>query len=120
MSHRSNRVTLLACLTGSLAQSMQGTEWSQEPKSFKLTTAADHSKFKELQREFKSGPELTKACLIFHTEAAGQIHRTKHWKWKFRSPDAQQLTRRKNPVAPTSGSLPMDYKSGKATINGKS
>ncbi|MFZ2446337.1 MAG: tetrathionate reductase family octaheme c-type cytochrome [Syntrophobacteraceae bacterium] len=43
---------------------------------------ADHSKFKELQREFKSGPEVTAACLTCHTEAAGQIHKTLHWTWK--------------------------------------
>lgn len=46
--------------------------------SVKLNTTADHSKFKELQREFTSGPEVTKACLGCHTEAALQIHRTKH------------------------------------------
>ena len=46
--------------------------------SVKLNTTADHSKFNELQREFTSGPEVTKACLGCHTEAALQIHRTKH------------------------------------------
>ena len=95
MSRTSNRVALLACLTGSLALSMQGTGWAQEPKPLKLTTTADHSKFKELQREFKSGPELTKACLVCHTEAAGQIHRTKHWKWEFLNPDTQQVLGKK-------------------------
>lgn len=42
------------------------------------TSTADHSKFKELQKEFKSGPEVTKACLTCHTEAAKQIQKTQH------------------------------------------
>ena len=42
---------------------------------------ADHSKFKELQQEFKSGPEVTKACLSCHTEAAKQVQKTIHWTW---------------------------------------
>jgi len=44
-----------------------------------LASTADHSKFKELQGPFGSGPEVTKACLACHTEAARQIHKTKHW-----------------------------------------
>lgn len=55
------------------------------------TTTADHSKFKELQKTFASGPEVTKACLGCHTEAAKQIHRTKHWTWEFLNPDGQRL-----------------------------
>ena len=59
------------------------------------TTAAfasttDHGKLEELDREFKSGPEVTKACLSCHTEAAKQLHDTKHWKWEFLNPDNQQ------------------------------
>src|SRR3989337_1339526 len=58
-------------------------------KLFKST--ADHSKFKALQRDFKSGPEVTKACLSCHTEASKQLHRTQHWKWEFLNPDGQRL-----------------------------
>ncbi|ACL02789.1 OhcA (octaheme, c-type cytochrome) [Desulfatibacillum aliphaticivorans] len=42
---------------------------------------ADHSKFEVLQKEFKSGPEVTKACLSCHNEAAEQFQKTIHWKW---------------------------------------
>ncbi|MBC7359210.1 MAG: tetrathionate reductase family octaheme c-type cytochrome [Desulfacinum sp.] len=42
---------------------------------------ADHSKFKELQKEFSSPEEVTRACLGCHTEAAAQIHKTIHWTW---------------------------------------
>ncbi|MBK7422794.1 MAG: tetrathionate reductase family octaheme c-type cytochrome [Propionivibrio sp.] len=69
---------------------------ADEPKPLKLTTTADHSKFKELQREFQSGPEVTKACLTCHTEAAGQIHRTKHWKWEHLNPDSGQTLGKKH------------------------
>ena len=44
-------------------------------------STADHSKFKELEGPFEAGPEVTRACLQCHTEAARQIHKTKHWTW---------------------------------------
>jgi octaheme c-type cytochrome (tetrathionate reductase family) len=54
-------------------------------------STADHGKFKELQRDFTSGPEVTKACLTCHTEAAKQIHKTTHWTWEFRNPANDQV-----------------------------
>lgn len=57
---------------------------------------ADHSKFKELQQAFASGPEVTRACLSCHTEAAKQIHLTKHWNWEFLNPDNKQRLGKKN------------------------
>ena len=60
------------------------------------TTTADHSKFKELQQPFASGPEVTRACLSCHTEAAGQIHQTKHWTWEFLNPDNGQRLGKRN------------------------
>ena len=70
----------------------------KRPSRSSSTTTADHTKFKELQREFKSGPEVTKACLACHTEAAGQIHRTKHWKWEYLNPDTKQMLGKKTIV----------------------
>ncbi|MDP3132324.1 MAG: hypothetical protein Q8M78_05235, partial [Burkholderiaceae bacterium] len=46
-------------------------------------TTADHSKFKELKGPFKSGSEVTKACLGCHTEAAKQVMDTRHWTWEY-------------------------------------
>lgn len=46
---------------------------------------ADHSKFEILQQDFKSGPEVTKACLTCHTEAADQVQHTLHWKWETKN-----------------------------------
>jgi len=59
-------------------------------------STADHSKFKELQQSFASGPEVTRACLTCHTEAASQIHKTKHWTWEFLNPDNKQRLGKRN------------------------
>jgi len=56
-----------------------------------LKSTSDHTKFKALQRDFDSGPEVTRACLGCHTEAAKQIHKTEHWKWEYTSPEGQLL-----------------------------
>ena len=48
---------------------------------------ADHRKFKQLKEDFKRGPEVTKACLSCHTEAAGQVHNTIHWTWGKKKKD---------------------------------
>jgi len=46
-----------------------------------LWITADHSKFEVLKAKFTSGPQVTKACLNCHTEAALQFHQTIHWTW---------------------------------------
>jgi octaheme c-type cytochrome (tetrathionate reductase family) len=89
----------MAALAAWLAIGAAGLAWgAEEAKPLKLNTTADHSRFKELQREFKTGPELTRACLSCHTEAAGQIHRTKHWKWEYLNPDTGQTLGKKTIV----------------------
>ena len=60
------------------------------------SSTADHSKFKELQGGFDSGPEVTSACIKCHTEAAKQIHKTKHWTWEFLNPDNRQRVGKRN------------------------
>ena len=65
---------------------------ASDPGSAKLLkSTSDHTKFKALQRDFDSGPEVTKACLTCHTEAAKQLHKTEHWKWEYTSPEGQLL-----------------------------
>lgn len=70
----------------------------EETASRKTTSTADHSKFDELKKDFKSGPEVTKACLECHTEAAKQVHATKHWTWEFLNPDTKQKLGKKNVI----------------------
>lgn len=62
----------------------------------KSDSTADHSKFKELQHAFKTGPEVTEACLICHTEAAKQVQHTKHWTWESVDPKTGQKRGKKN------------------------
>jgi len=62
------------------------------------SSTADHSKFTELQQDFKSGPEVTRACLKCHTEAAKQIQKTTHWTWEYRDPATGQLLGKKHLV----------------------
>ncbi|MBT8119199.1 MAG: tetrathionate reductase family octaheme c-type cytochrome [Gammaproteobacteria bacterium] len=62
------------------------------------TTTADHTKFKQLQVHFNSGPDVTRTCIKCHTEAAKQIHKTKHWTWEFLNPQNKQRLGKKNIV----------------------
>jgi octaheme c-type cytochrome (tetrathionate reductase family) len=61
-------------------------------------STADHSKFKELNRNFKTGPQVTKACIGCHTEAAKQVHGTKHWSWEFLNPVTKQKLGKKHVI----------------------
>ena len=75
----------------------------------KSTSTADHSKFEALNKDFKSGPEVTKACLTCHTEAAKQVMGTKHWTWEFMNPDTGQRLGKKNVINNFCTSVPSNY-----------
>ena len=62
------------------------------------SSTLDHSMFDSLDRTFDSGPEVTKACLECHTEAAKQIHKTTHWTWEYKNPDTGQRLGKRNVV----------------------
>ncbi len=53
----------------------------QATKEQRIWITTDHTKLEILQKEFKSGPEITRACLSCHSEAAAQFHKTIHWTW---------------------------------------
>ena len=53
----------------------------QATKEKKLWITSDHSKHEILKQEFTSGPEVTKACISCHNQAALQFHQTIHWTW---------------------------------------
>ncbi|MES9843447.1 MAG: tetrathionate reductase family octaheme c-type cytochrome [Candidatus Sedimenticola sp. PURPLELP] len=61
-------------------------------------STADHTKFEALQADFKTGPEVTKACLTCHTEASSQLHKTNHWTWAYRNEVTGQELGKKNVV----------------------
>ncbi len=61
-------------------------------------STADHSKFEQLQQEFRNGPEVTRACLICHTEAAKQVQKTLHWTWEYTNTTTGQRLGKKNVI----------------------
>jgi octaheme c-type cytochrome (tetrathionate reductase family) len=61
-------------------------------------STADHAKFPVLQQAFKSGPDVTRACLTCHTEAAKQVMKTKHWRWEAVNPATNQKLGKKTLV----------------------
>lgn len=71
-----------------VAEPEAAAQWAEVPSHSRST--ADHSKFKELQGPFKSGSEVTQACLSCHTEAAKQVMGTRHWTWEYTNPDTGQ------------------------------
>jgi len=56
-------------------------EAKSEAEDRSIQTTVDHSKLEPLKEEFKSGPEVTRACISCHTEAARQFQQTIHWTW---------------------------------------
>ena len=61
-------------------------------------STADHAKFKELQQTFKSGQEVTRACLASHTEAARQVMKTRHWTSEALNPNTNRMLGKKTMV----------------------
>jgi len=53
----------------------------QATKDKHLWITSDHSQHEILKQSFSSGPEVTKACLSCHNQAALQFHQTIHWTW---------------------------------------
>ncbi|MDA3918687.1 MAG: tetrathionate reductase family octaheme c-type cytochrome [Deltaproteobacteria bacterium] len=45
-------------------------------------TTTDHSQHKVLQQDFKTGEEITKACISCHSSVETQFHTTIHWTWR--------------------------------------
>ena len=54
-------------------------------------TTADHSRFSELDKLFASGPEVTRACLKCHNQAATQVHSSIHWTWESNEGEEEPL-----------------------------
>ena len=77
---------------------MPALQIMEEVESNNGDSTADHSKFDELKKKFKNGQEVTAACLSCHTEAAKQVHNTKHWTWEFLNPATKQMLGKKNVI----------------------
>lgn len=61
----------------------------QATKSLNIWNTTDHAKHPALKKAFKSGQEITDACLSCHSEADDQFHKTIHWTWQA-SPDGEE------------------------------
>lgn len=57
----------------------------QAVRANKRWTTTDHAKIEILKQDFKSGDEITQACLSCHTDASMQFQETIHWTWKVPS-----------------------------------
>lgn len=49
-------------------------------------STTDHSQLEALKGPFKTGPEVTKACLSCHNTAGHQVMKSIHWTWEATSP----------------------------------
>lgn len=78
-------LTFTACLTAaiSVAANAENKPAENKPQNFQgKEITADHSLFKELQRDFTSGDEVTQACSGCHNRASAQVKSTLHWNWE--------------------------------------
>ncbi|MCI4662294.1 MAG: tetrathionate reductase family octaheme c-type cytochrome [Neomegalonema sp.] len=71
---------------------------------------ADHKKFKILEGPFSSGPEVTKACLTCHTEAASQLMSSIHWNWDYEHPETGQHLGKRNVINAFCGNIASNEK----------
>ncbi|HID98039.1 MAG TPA: hypothetical protein EYP57_07620 [Thermodesulfobacteriaceae bacterium] len=81
--YRLIRGLLAVCVMCALADAgVQGAEMQIGENDSVVRSTADHAKFKILDQDFKTGPDVTRACLTCHTQAALQVHKTFHWTWE--------------------------------------
>ena len=83
IKHALAAIAALAIITPALAST---TPLNPKAAPQLERSTADHSKFKELQQTFTSGPEVTKACLACHNTAGHQVMKSSHWTWEANSP----------------------------------
>ncbi|MEW6677741.1 MAG: tetrathionate reductase family octaheme c-type cytochrome [Pseudomonadota bacterium] len=109
------RGALLASLTSMLLALPAGASSDPQPapagEAAKRTSSstADHGRFTALQQNFKSGPDVTRACLTCHTEAAKQVHKSKHWTWEFLNPATNQRLGKKHVINNFCTAVPSNY-----------
>ena len=63
-----------------------------------IAAGVNHARFGVLKQDFKSGPEVTRACLTCHNEAAGEVMKTQHWTYSSLNPSTGQVVGKKTLV----------------------
>ncbi len=96
-------VMLLAGGGAALAQS--GAVPDTPDARVRDVSTTDHSKLKPLQKQFSSGPEVTKACLACHTEAGDQAMHSIHFQWDYQHPVTGQTLGKSNVINSFCGSV---------------
>lgn len=61
-------------------------------------SAANHTQFEQLKGPFQTGPEVTRACLGCHINAAKQVQKTTHWTWEWTNPATGQQLGKKHVI----------------------
>nr|WP_320134936.1 tetrathionate reductase family octaheme c-type cytochrome [uncultured Amphritea sp.] len=92
-------LVILACLSTDAYAVIASEKLNQN------VTTANHSEFKTLQKQFHSGPEVTKACLECHTEAAKQVQQSLHWTWEYVQPKTFQTLGKRHVINSFCGSV---------------
>ncbi len=116
---RAASLCLLLCLgavawpIAQAAQDSQGSAAANQgtaPRTHhKHVSTTDHKAFDQLNRPFKSGQEVTRACLSCHVKASWQIHQTTHWRWNFTHPKSGQTLGKRNLVNNFCGAISTNY-----------
>ena len=91
-------LVFLAMSQASANSQIESSQDIQAAMQNESNSTADHSKFKQLQGPFKSGPEVTQACLECHTEAGHQFMQNIHWTWSYTNPKTGQKLGKKNVI----------------------
>lgn len=74
---------IVTCAVTGLAFAAQTSSAQVQQKT---STTTDHRQLPALQGPFKTGPEVTKACLSCHNMAGHQVMKSVHWQWEVTSP----------------------------------
>jgi octaheme c-type cytochrome (tetrathionate reductase family) len=99
---RAKKIGLAPIAGGFLFLAMAFSALAAGPDS---DTTADHSKFEVLKGPFATGPDVTKACLTCHTEAAKQVQESIHWKWEYTHPVTGQKLGKKTVINAFCGNI---------------
>ncbi|MBW8283301.1 MAG: tetrathionate reductase family octaheme c-type cytochrome [Rhizobium sp.] len=98
------RVTLAIVFAAGLAQAAAAQE-TTAPAIPGTGSTADHSKFEVLKRDFRSGAEVTDACLTCHNEADDQVKHSIHFNWDYTHPATGQKLGKRNVINSFCGSV---------------
>ncbi len=82
--------------TNNILQQNTPTETASDAEESNVEV--NHSKFEILKQDFSSGPEVTKACLSCHLDAATEIQSTSHWTWEYEHPETGQILGKQNVI----------------------